>query len=108
VIRNLFPSRIIRKSSREDLLRAIERARTQLAVAIAAEAKSTPLKRRQYYLDTADQMRRFAGKLRSADSDLPPGHSDWHHAFEAIRQLPTKDRAMRLCQILRDIVAELD
>jgi hypothetical protein len=108
VIRYPASTKVSRKSSREDLLKAFERARTQLAVAIAAEAKSTPLKRRQYYLDTADQMRRFARKLRAKDAELPPGHTDWQRVFETIRQLPVEGRALRLSQMLREIATDLE
>lgn len=106
---------MIRKSARKktardavssDLLLALEWARTQLAIAIAAEAKWTTLERRQYYLETADQMRWFIRKLRTSDNQALLEYPDWHHALRAIRQLPVQGRALRLCQILRDIVSK--
>jgi hypothetical protein len=108
VIRNRAAIRIGRKNSREDLLRAFERARTLLAIAIASEAKTTPLKRRQYYLDTAEQMRRFARRLRTAEGELAKDSPDWQRDLETIRQLPVDGRAMKLCQILKDIVRKIE
>ena len=108
VIRNPASIRVNRKISREDLLKAFERARTQLAVAIAAEAKSTPLKRRQYYLDTADQLRQFVKKLRKMDGESAPEHPEWQRALESIKYLPLEGRARRLCQVLQDIVTDLE
>jgi hypothetical protein len=108
VIRNPASTIVRRQSCREDLLRAFERARTQLAVAIAAEAKSTPLKRRQHYLDLADQLRRFVKNLRKTDSELTRENPDWQRALETIRYLPLEGRARRLCQILEDILTDLE
>jgi hypothetical protein len=96
------------KSVHRELLLALESARTRLAVAIAAETKSTPLDQWRYYLDTADRIRRFARKLRRRGFDVPQEFQDWIRALEALKRLPMQDKALRLCQILIDIVAELE
>jgi len=91
-----------------ELLLALESARTRLAVAMAAETKSTPLDRRQYYLDTADRTRRFMKKLRKANADKATEPQDLIRALETLKQLPIHDKAQRLCQVLRDVVTELE
>ena len=82
----------------------MEKARIQLAIAIAAEAKFTPVERRKYYLDTADQMRKFIKQLRSAGQDESPTCEQWRRALERIKQLPAEGRALELCRILRKIL----
>jgi len=64
------------------------------------------MERRQYYLETADQMRWFIRRLRTSDSKELSEHPEWHRALRAIRQLPAQGRALQLCQILRDIVSK--
>lgn len=91
-----------------ELLFALESARTRLAIAIAAETKSTPLRQWHYYLETADRMSRLTRKLRKAGYDWPSGHSGWIRALNSLKQLPVQDKAQRLCEILGDIVAELE
>ncbi len=106
MIRNLSLTKTRGNGSQADLLRAFEAARTQLAVAIAAEAKSTTLKRRQYYLDMADRMRQFTKRLRAADGISPPLTREWQRVLENIRQLPVEGRALRLCRIFNEILAD--
>jgi hypothetical protein len=91
-----------------ELLIAFESARTRLAVAIASERKSTPPDRLRYYMETAEQTRRFMKKLRMANSDIAQERQEWLHALENLRQLPVQDRAVGLCQILRDIITRLE
>ena len=86
---------------------ALESARPRLAVAIASETKSTPLDRRQYYLETADRMRRFSKKLRKSGFRTLQERREWIHALDALKQLPAQSKALRLCQNLRDIVRGL-
>ena len=87
---------------------ALELARTRLAVTIAAETKSTPLDRWQYYLDTADRMCRFMRKMRKEGFPAVREPEDWICALEALRHFPVHDKALRLCQILGDIVTGLE
>jgi hypothetical protein len=95
------------KANRE-LLFALERARTRLAVAIATESKSTTLDRWQYYLDTADRMGRFVKRLRKTDLDIGSELKDCTRALQALKQLSVQDTALQLCRILGDIVAGLE
>ncbi len=92
----------------KELLLALESARTRLAIATAAEAKSTPLDQWRYYLDAADRMRCFIRKLRREDAEAAPKTRDWVHALETLRRLPVHDKAQRLCRTLEDIVKRLE
>ena len=91
-----------------ELLFALESARTRLAIAIAAETKSTPRDQRQYYLETAERMRRFIRKMRKSGFGFPPRQNDWIRGLNALRQIPPYDEAQRLCQVLSHIVTELE
>jgi hypothetical protein len=92
---------------RKELLRALESARTRLAIAIAEETKSTPRSRRQYYLDTADHLRRFIGRLRKVDGYSERDYESWALALQALKQLPAQNNAFQLCLTLREIVMDL-
>jgi chromatin segregation and condensation protein Rec8/ScpA/Scc1 (kleisin family) len=96
------------KESYKKLLFALERARTRLAVTMAAESKSTPLDRWQYYLDTADRIRKFIKKLRKEDLDESRNQRDWELALQKLNTISMHDTALRLSRILSKIVAELE
>ena len=89
-----------------DLVIALESARTQLAVAIAAERKSTPRNQWHYYLETAERMSRFMRKLRKSGVDRGTGSKEEARLQAALRCIPTAAGAQHLCRILRDIATE--
>lgn len=89
-----------------DLVVALESARTQLAVAIAAERKSTPRNQWHYYLDTADRMGRFMRKLRKSGVDMGTGSEEGIRLRAALQCIPDGAKAQHLCRILRDIATE--
>lgn len=91
-----------------ELLLALEAARTRLAVAIAAETKSTTPDRRRNYFETAERARRFMKKLRNANSDSLHARHQCSAVVESLKQLPPHAEAKHLCRILGDIVTELD
>jgi hypothetical protein len=103
VIQNRFLAKVHR-----DLVLALESARMRLSIAIAVETKSTPQDRRRYYLDTNDQVSRFIRKLRKADVESPPDSQGWIRALDSLGRLPIQIRALPLCQVLRDIMTELE
>ncbi len=103
MIHNRFPAKI-----HGELVLALESARVRLSIAIAVETKSTTPDRWNYYLDTTAQVGRFVRKLRKADADSRPNVQEWIRALERLSGLPHQVRASRLCQILRDILAELE
>ncbi len=92
----------------KELLLALESARTRLAIAMAAETKSTPLDKWRYYLETTDRICRYIKKLRKEDLDLPTASPHMDQAVESLRRLPVHGKAMRLCQTIQDIVAMLE
>jgi hypothetical protein len=91
-----------------DLLFALESARMRFAIAVAAETKSTPVEQWQSYLDTANRMCRLTKRLRKAGNDRPSRLNDWIRALNVLRQISVYDKARPLCQVLEDIVAELE
>jgi len=98
----------------QDLLKALECARTRLAIAIAAETKATPLEQWSYYLETADQMRRCLKQLRALSYSGTASRADWIEALTILRQIPQrqdprsrKGEANQLCQCLRAVLAQL-
>jgi hypothetical protein len=91
-----------------NLVFALESARMRLSVAIAMEAKSTPRDRWAYYLETTDRMRRCIKRLRKNDIEFQRDPREWGRALDKLRTLPDPGRASRLCEMLRNIVAELE
>jgi hypothetical protein len=102
-IQNRFSAKVHR-----ELIHALESARMRLSVAIAVETKSTPRDRWRYYLDTTEQVSRFIRKFRKADFELPPDSRGWIQALDRLDRLPMQIRAFRFCQLLRDIIAEIE
>lgn len=90
-----------------ELLNALESARTHLAVAIAAEAKSTPIQRWQYYLDTSYRLCCFVRQLRKSESALCLQYRILIRALDSLRGLPIHGDALQLCKILRGLVEEI-
>jgi hypothetical protein len=96
-----------------DLVRALERARTRFAVAIAAEAKRTPVDRWQSYLETERHIRHWVKQLRLQQRTAVPPQADWKQLLESVRNLPAPARRPRsseaqiLNQHLQKILAKL-
>jgi hypothetical protein len=91
-----------------DLIRALEGARTRLSIAIAVESKSTPPALWRHYLDTADRMNRFMRKLRQNRGETTMNIKKGGRVSEALRQIAMENNAGRLCQILEDMVSDLE
>ncbi len=98
----------------QDLVKALERARTRLAVAIAAETKATPLERWNYYLETADRMRKCLKQLRTLSRTGTRNQAGWIGALNSLRQLPQRPElrarpgeANLLCQHLRAVLDQI-
>jgi|GEM_PF-1750388 len=92
---------------KRELLLAMETARSRLAIAIAEESKYTPWNQRQYFLDTADRMRRNIARLRTEKSSEGFQLQEWILALEALREIPLNDRAQAICERLRRIITML-
>ena len=92
---------------KRNLLLAMETARSRLAIAIAEESKYTSWNQRQYYLDTAERMRRNIARLRTGKSTEGLQLREWILALEALREIPFNDRAQAMCERLRRIITML-
>ena len=99
----------------EELMVTLEMARTRLAVNMAAEAKATPAKRWQYYLETADLLRRCLKELRKPAEAVSQWHSSRLRALEVLKQLPgfsiqqwCYGDTLIFCRILREAVAQIN
>jgi chromatin segregation and condensation protein Rec8/ScpA/Scc1 (kleisin family) len=94
-----------------DLLYALERARSRLAVAIAAENKVTPRRRWRHYLETEDRMRRCVQEIRRRHDPGLEKQSDCLQVLNLLRQpFPAADRhaegeAQLLCRRLYEVLA---
>ncbi len=95
------------------LLKALEGARTKLAIAIAEETKTTPLQRWHYYLETSDLMRRCLKRMR-AHPHSASNRSDWLEALDALREVPPGQSAGSrggeadlLCRHVRTVLGRL-
>jgi len=93
-----------------ELLHAMESARSRLAVAIAAENKSTTRERWHSYLATAERMRKCVKEIRRLHGPGVARHLVWHHALDLLRQplSSTEDErsgeAQRICKRLHDVL----
>lgn len=91
------------------LLFALETTRMRLSVAAAMEAKSTPRDRLRYYMDTAERAGRLARRLRRRmDLGSEDGLGSCEKALHALHAIPAQVKASRLCEILGDIVTQLE
>ena len=88
----------------------MESARSRLAVAIAAENKTTTRERWHYYLATADRMRKCVKEIRRLHGPGIARHLVWHHALDLLKQpLSTAEdersgEAQRICRRLHDVL----
>lgn len=97
----------------DTLIWALQRARSRLAVAIAAETKRTPLPRRAQFLETDARLRCCLRRLGAADrvgGSLPPGRTS--AAIHDLLRLSGGDGgragAQELCRQLADIADLLE
>ncbi len=98
----------------QDLVKALEGARTRLAVAIAVETKATPLERWNYYLETADRIRKCLKQLRTLPRSVAKSQPGWIGALDILRQIPQRPdlrtphgEARLLCQHLEAVLERI-
>ncbi len=97
-----------------ELLIAIERARSQLAVAIAAESKSTPRDRWHHYLETEDRVRKCVKKMRHRRQPDPVWPRHGLQALNLLKQSLSEgdpnagSRAGQLCRRLYEVLALIE
>jgi hypothetical protein len=93
-----------------ELLFAMERARSRLAVAIAAETKRTSRERWRHYLETADRIRRCVRQIRQGGVETRAWQFGCLEALDLLtRPLPEEDpeipsEAFALCQRLYTVL----
>lgn len=75
------------------LLDALERARSRLAVAMAAGMKTAPGECRRHYQETEERMRRCLKELRARRRRGMPLEPAWAEALEALDLLPPAPRS---------------
>jgi hypothetical protein len=97
-----------------ELLSALERARTQLAIAVAAEAKITTLENRLRYVQTEERVRRSVKRLRRGIVLRTARLHIWSLALRALQRFPPEfeggreSRSQRMCRCLLDVVATIE
>lgn len=98
----------------QDLVGALEAARTRLAVAIAAETKATPLERWNYYLETVDLTRKCLRQLRTLPRSAARNQAGMIGALDILRRIPPRQdpgsrrgEAHLLCQHLRAVLEQI-
>lgn len=92
-----------------ELLFAMERARSRLAVAIASESKATPRERWRQYLETEDRMRKCVREIRRYYSRNYGRRFCWPQVLDLLREpLPAEDRKSRgEAQLLHQRLSEV-
>jgi predicted aminopeptidase len=96
----------------DELVHALEAARSRLAIAVAADSKMTPLCQRKLYLETDVRLRRCLRKLRARQWPGRSGHSDWIECLESLTRLldeaACRGRSHRMCARLVEILNRLE
>lgn len=94
----------------KDLLCALERARSRLAVAIATENRFTPRERWRHYLETESRMRQVVREIRNRSGRSYRKQFAWLQALDVLSQpLPAPDghshgEASALCDKLHAVL----
>jgi hypothetical protein len=97
-----------------ELQKALETARTRLAIAMAAENKNTPPDRRKYFQQTDNQIRDCLRELRRAEPVDPPADFRRLRALQILKGISASSgckthssQAVFICRILQKAVAHL-
>ena len=97
----------------EELVHALEVARSRLAVIAAADSKKILPAQRRIYSETDVEVRSFVMQLRSFRRPARPCASAWVRGLVRLRDFLADDAAMRggslrMCMRLREILRLLD
>jgi hypothetical protein len=83
-----------------DLVRALERARSRFAVAVAMESKRITSERLRQLMETEREMRQWVKELRCFPGDS--ADPDWNEAIRAARSLLNSSAGGESAQSLSD------
>lgn len=96
----------------DELVHALEAARSRLAVAVAADSKVTTLNQRKRYLETDARLRRCLRKLRTRQWPGRSGHQTWSECLERLGVLlaegSCRGKSHRMCACLDEILSRLE
>ena len=96
----------------DELVHALEAARSRLAVAAATDSKITTLSQRKHYLETDARLRRCLRKLRTRQWSGRSGHLIWTECLERLGLLlaegACRGRSHRMCTCLDEILSRLE
>lgn len=96
----------------EDLIQALEAARSRLAIAAAADSKMTPPSQRRLYLETDARLRRCLRRLRDRQWPGCPEYSGWAECVESLSRMLAegvcRGSSWGMCLGLSDILARLE
>jgi hypothetical protein len=106
-------SPLICRRAHKDLMQALERARSRLAIAAATDARLTPLKRRRDYMEMEERIRRCLKELRlrqHTERHLPSAVASGllHQLSSTLRRETGYGDAHKLCQQLQEILLCLE
>lgn len=95
-----------------ELVHALETARSRLAIAVAADSKITTLSQRGHYLETDARLRRCLRKLRARQWPGVSGRVNWTECLELLGRLlgegACHGRSHRMCAGLDEILSRLE
>ncbi len=96
----------------DDLVQALEAARSRLAIAAAADSKMTPPSQRKLYLETDARLRRCLRELRAQQWPGKPARGDWAECRQSLIRLlgegVSRGRSHRMCTRLCEILNRLE
>ena len=96
----------------DELVSALEAARSRLAIAVAADSKMTPPSQRKLYLETDARLRRCLRDLRALRWPCLAGQSHWMECLENLGRLlgegVNRGRSHRMCTRLGEILSRLE
>jgi hypothetical protein len=91
----------------ENPLAELEAVRSLLAIAIAAESRTTPPSRRQYYMETADRMRRCVRQLKKDGGCSPLSPKGNRLVRRILDDASLPGDARQVCNIVGNIIEEI-
>ncbi len=96
----------------DELVQALEAARSRLAIAVAADSKMTPPSQRRLYLETDARLRGCLRELRAQRWPGKPARGNWTECLESLIRLlgegVSRGRSHKMCIRLAEILNRLE